>query len=174
MALDADVRDDPPPRGESPRTDDLSVRSVRSSGTDPPETPAMGSFVQGVSSLWRRSVQNITSRQRRSFPQDLSGISILPNESRTFDRGVTAHTVTSNQNGSVTELSVPGVFVSPESDRQQQQHRDHDEYEERHIMMDTGTSRPRGGDPDGSSYLELDLIAITNANANANANSSQN
>ena len=39
-------------------------------------------------------------------------------------------------------------------------------------MMDTSTSRQRGGDPDGSSYLELDLIAITNANVNAN--SSQN
>ena len=122
MASDADVGDDPPPRGGGPPgMDDRSAQSVRSSGTDPPDTPATGSFVQGVSSLWRRSVQNITSRQRRSFPQDLSEISILPHESRTFDRDVTAHTVISNQNGSVTELSVPGVFVSPESDRQQQQ-----------------------------------------------------
>ena len=64
---------------------------------------------------------NITSRQRRSSPQDLSGISILPNESRTFDRDVAAYTVISNQDRSVTKLSVPAVFVSPKSDRQQQQ-----------------------------------------------------
>ena len=107
--------------------------------------------------MWRRSVQNITSRQRHSSPQDLSGITILPNESRTFDRGVTAHTVTSNQNGSVTELSVPGVFVSPKSDRQEQQ------------QQTSPFSSPRGGDPDGSSYLKLDSIAIANANANANS-----
>ena len=125
MASDADVGDEPPPcGGGSPGMDGRSVsvpESVRSSGTDPPDTPAMGSFTEGVSSWWRRSMMNITSRQRRSSPQDLSGTSILPHESRTFGRDVTAHTVTSNQDGSDTKLLVTGVFVSPESDRQQQQ-----------------------------------------------------
>ena len=64
MASDAYVGDDPPPRrgGGSTGMDDRSAQSVQSSGTDPPDTPATGSFVQGVSSLWRHSVQNITSR----------------------------------------------------------------------------------------------------------------
>ena len=166
MASDEDVGDDPPPRGGgSPGMNDRSAQLVRSPGTDPPDTPSMGLFAKGVSSLWRCSAMNITSRQRRSSPQDFSGISILPNESRNFSRGVIAHTVISNQDGSITELSVPGIFVSPKSDRQQQQQ-----------QQTSPFSSPRGGDSDGYSYFELDsiAIAIANAKANGNANSTQN
>ena len=47
MASDADVGDDPPPRGGGPPgMDDRSAQSVRSSGTDPPDTPATGLFVK--------------------------------------------------------------------------------------------------------------------------------
>ena len=114
MASDADVGDDPPPRGGG--SPGMDGRSVRSSGTDPPpDTPAMGSFGEGARSFWRHSMMNITSRPRRSSPQDLSGISILPHESRTFGRDVAAHTVTSNQDGSVTKESRQGVFISPKS-----------------------------------------------------------
>ena len=87
---------------------------VQSSGTDPPDNPAMGLFGEGARSFWRRSMMNIISYPRRTFPQDLSGNSILLHESWTFDRDVTAHTVTSNQDGSDTKLSMPGVFISPE------------------------------------------------------------
>ena len=152
MASDADVGDDPPPRGEgSPGRDD---RSIRSSRTDPPDTP-MGSF-EGARSFLRRSVMNITSRRRNTSTQDLSGNSILPNESRTFDRGIAAHTVISNQDGSVTELLRQGVFISPESARQQQQKQQQQQQQ---------LSPQRGGDPDGSSYLDLDAVAIANANS---------
>ena len=125
MVSYADVGNDPPPHGGgSPGMDGRSVsdsESIQSSGTNPPDTPAMGSFTEGVSFLWRRNMMNITSHQRHSSPQDLIGISILPHESRTFGREVTAHTVTSNQDGSVTKLSMPGVFISPKLIRQQQQ-----------------------------------------------------
>ena len=109
MASDTDVGDDPPLRGEgSPGMDGRSVSvSVRSSGTDPPDTPAMGSF-EGERLLWRRSMMNITSRQCRTSLQDLSGNSISPHESQTCCRDVTAHTVTSNQDGSVTYFCVNG------------------------------------------------------------------
>ena len=78
-------------------------------------------------------------------PQDLSRQSILPHEPRTFDCGIAAHTVISNQNGSITDASVvldpnvstSGVLISPEPTQQQKQ-------------------KQRGEDPDGSSYLELD------------------
>ena len=93
---------------------------VRSSGTDPSDTPAMGSF-EGARSFWRRSMMHITSRQRHTSFQDHSENSIIPHESRTFARDVTAHTMTSNQDGSVTKLSMPGVFISPKLIRQQQQ-----------------------------------------------------
>ena len=121
MASDADVGDDPPPPrgGGSPGIDG---RSVRSSGTDPPpNTPSAGSFLDRSSSFLRRSVMNITSRQRNVSLQDLSGISILPHESRPFDRDVAAHTVTSNQDGSVYHESRQGVFISPKLTQQQQQ-----------------------------------------------------
>ena len=112
MASDADVGDDPPPRGEG--SPGMDGRSVQSSGTDPPDTPAMGSF-EGARSFWCHSMINITSRLRRTSPQDLSGNSILPDESRTFGRDVAAHTVTSNQDGSITKELRQGVFISPES-----------------------------------------------------------
>ena len=100
MASDPDVGDDPPPRGGSPGIDG---RSVRSSGNDPPPitTPSAESFLDRSASYLRRNLMNITSRPRNASPQDLSGISILPHESRPFDRDVAAHTVTSNQDGSV-------------------------------------------------------------------------
>ena len=120
MSSDADVGDDPRPHGGwSPG---IHIRSIRSSRFYPlPNTSAMGSFGEGARAFLRRSMMNITSHQRNTSPKDLSGISILPHESRTFGPDVTAYTVTLNQDGSVTKSSMPGVFVSPESDRQQQQ-----------------------------------------------------
>ena len=52
---------------------------------------------------------NITSGNQRTPPQDLSGISILPHESRTFDPDIVAHTVISNQDGPVTKLSSEAI-----------------------------------------------------------------
>ena len=77
MASDADVGDDPPPRGGgSPGMDGRSVSVlVQSSGTDPLDTPAMGSF-EGARSFLRRSVMNITLRHCNASPQDLSENSI--------------------------------------------------------------------------------------------------
>ena len=84
MASDADVGDDPPPRGGG--SPGMDGRSARSSGTDPPpNTPAMGSFSDRAVSFLRRSMMNITSRQRHPSHQDLSGTPILPHESRPFD-----------------------------------------------------------------------------------------
>ena len=74
----------------------------------------MGSF-EGGRSFLRRSVMNITSRRCNTSPQILSGNSILPHESQTFVRDVAAHTVISNQDGSVTEVLRQGAFISPES-----------------------------------------------------------
>ena len=121
MASDADVGDDPPPRVVG--SPGIDGRSVRSSGTDPPppNTPSAGSFLDRSTSYLRRSMMNITSRQRHPSHQDLSGTPILPHESRPFDRDVAAHTVTSNQDGSVYHESRWGAFISPESTQQQPQ-----------------------------------------------------
>ena len=68
MASDADVGDDPPPRGGG--SPGIDGRSVRSSGTDPPpNTPSVGSFLDRSSSFLRRSVMNITSRQQNVPPK---------------------------------------------------------------------------------------------------------
>ena len=118
MASDADVGDDPPSQSErgSPGS---GVRSVRTSGTDHPNTP-LGPFV-GARSFLRRGMMNISSSLRNTSPQDLSEQTILPHESRTFD-DIVAHTVISNQDGSVTDASVtptPNVsntgVITPES-----------------------------------------------------------
>ena len=89
---------------------------------------------------------NITSRQCSTFPQDLSG-----------SCRVAAHTVTSNQDESGTNVSRQDVFVSPESIRQQQQQQQQQQQ-----------SPQREGDSDGSSYLNLDAIAIVNASSAQN------
>ena len=117
MASDTEVGEDPPVIGGSPGSD---VRSNRTSGTDPPSTP-LGPFV-GVRSLLRRGMMTFSSL-RNASPQDLSRPSILPHVPQTFDSNIAAHTVISNQNGSVTNASVipdsnvstSGVFISPES-----------------------------------------------------------
>ena len=107
----------------------------------------MGSF-KGARSSLSRSVTNITSRCCNASPQDLSGNSILPHESRTLD--IAAHTVISNQDGTVTKLLKQGVFITPKFIGQQQQ---------RQLLPQ------RDGDRDGSSYLDLDVLPISHANS---------
>ena len=124
MASDADVGDDPPSQSER-GSSGSGVRSVRTSGNDPPNTP-LGPFV-GARSFLRRGMMNISSSLRNTSPQDLSEQTILPHESRTFDN-VAAQTIISNQNRSVTDASVTpdpnvlntGTIISPESTQQQQ------------------------------------------------------
>ena len=111
MAIDTDNGRDPPPCGVgSPGRDGWSVWS---SGTDPPRS------FEGTRSFLRHSAMKLSLHLCNPSPQDLSSNSILPHESRTFDPNIAAHTVISNQNGSVTELSREGAFVSPKSIRQQ-------------------------------------------------------
>ena len=98
----------------------------------------------------RHSAIKLSSHFRNPSPQDLSSNSILPHESRTFDPNIAVHTVISNQNGSVTELS-----------RVQQQQQQQQSNQSVASFKTAKSSPQRGDDPEGSSYLDLPLYTHT-------------
>ena len=82
----------------------------------------------GARSFFRRSMMNISLLCNAS-PKDHSEQSILPLEPQTFDHNFAAHTVISNQNELVMDVTVMrnqnvstiGAVISPELTQQQQQ-----------------------------------------------------